>query len=158
MSKLHHSIRGPLNLWVRIASLSMALALTGCVDSIEHNEVQAAKKAEEFVEIAFVRNDSERAYGLLAAATKRYVPPEQFKRVLARLHPQGSPKAVRAIEYEPMKGEKAIYIYLAGEHSGEHFYYRITLEGTAAGEYRVLKFERSLEPYAVSPERKKINR
>lgn len=136
--------------------LCVALALAGCLDPIEHDEIQAARKAQEFVEVAFVKNDGARAYGLLAPATKRYVSLEQFKHVLARMHPQGSPKNARALESEPMKGEKAIYIYLAGENSGEHFYYRITLEGTKASEYRVLKFERSNQPFLPAPDRKKI--
>src|SRR4249920_2621796 len=87
---------------VRVLAFSMAAGLAACVDSIEHNAAQAAKKAEEFVEVAFVRNDGERGYALLAPAIKGYVSQEQFKNVLARLHPQGSPKNVRASEYEPM--------------------------------------------------------
>ena len=55
-----------------------------------------------------------------------------------------------------MKGEKAIYVYLSGENSGEWFHYRITLEGTAKTDYGVLKFERSNEPYAGSADRKKL--
>lgn len=143
---------------VRLLALSMAAALTACVDSIEHNVGQAAKKAEEFVDVAFGRNDGERGYALLAPAIKGYVSQEQFKHVLARLHPQGLPKNVRAIEYEPMQGEKAIYIFLAGEHSGEHFYYRITMKGSAATDYRVLKFERANEPYPPSNDKKPIGK
>ena len=143
---------------VRFLALSLATALTACADSIEHNEVQAAKKAEEFAEAAFVRSDGERGYALLAPATKRYVSLEQFKHVLSRLHPQGPPKNARAIEYEPMQGEKAIYIYLSGEHSGERFHYRITMEGTAATDYRVLKFERANEPFPPSPNKKPIRK
>ena len=141
---------------LRLLVLLAFLGATGCVEPIEHNEIQAAKKAEEFAEVAFAKGDVERGYGLLAPATKHYVSLEQFKRVLSRLHPQASPKNLRASEYEPMKGEKAIYIYLSGEHSGEQFYYRITMEGTAAGEYRVLKFERSNEPYSGSSDRKRV--
>ena len=141
---------------LQFLSLLLAVALAGCAEPIEHNAVQAAHKAEEFAELAFVRSDGERGYAMLAPATKRYVSLEQFKHVLSRLHPQGLPRNVRAIEYEPMKGEKAVYLYLTGEHSSEHFYYRITLEGTAATGYRVLKFERANEPYPPSPDRKPI--
>ena len=136
--------------------LSVAIALLGCIGSIEHDPARAAKKAEEFVDVAFVRNDGERGYALLAPATKRYVSLEQFKRVVARMHPQAAPKSVRVLDSEPMKGEKAIYVYLSGENSGERFHYRITLEGTAKTDYGVLKFERFLEPYAGSSERKKL--
>ena len=143
---------------VRLLALSMALAMTGCVESIDHDNLRAAKKAEEFVAAAFVTGDGERGYELLAPATKRYVSLEQFKLVLTRLHPRSSPKNVRAFEYEPMTGEKAIYIFLAGEHSGEQFYYRITMVGTKATEYQVLKFDRSLEPYPPSPNRKPLGK
>ena len=134
----------------------MAVALLGCVESIEHDQARAAKKAEEFVQVAFVKSDGDRGYGLLASATKRYVSLEQFKQVVARLHPQAAPKSVRVLELEPMKGEKAIYVYLSGENSGEWFHYRITLEGTAKTDYGVLKFERSNEPYTGSTDRKKL--
>jgi len=136
--------------------LAAALALTACAEKIEHDAVAAARQAEAFAEIAFVRNDGERGYGLLAPATRRYVSLEQFKRTLSRLHPRALPKNLRALEYELMKGEKALYIYLAGEHSGEHFYYRITLAGTAATEYRVLTFERANDPYPPSPGKQKL--
>lgn len=141
-----------------LGSLATAAALGGCAGPIEHNEAEAAKKAEEFAEIAFARSDAERSYALLAPATKRYVSLEQFKHVLSRLHPQQAPKNVTAIEYEPMHGEKAIYIYLSGELPGERFYYRVTMEGSADTGYRVLKFERAHEPYAASPERKPIRK
>ena len=140
---------------MRLLGLPMAVALLGCVDSIEHDQARAAKRAEEFVQVAFVKGDGERGYGLLAPATKRYVSLEQFKRVVARMHPQAAPKSVRVLEFEPMKGEKAIYVYLSGENSGEWFHYRITLEGTAKTDYGVLKFERSNEPYPGSSDRKK---
>jgi hypothetical protein len=49
-----------------------------------------------------------------------------------------------------MHGEKAIYIFLIGDNSGEHFYYRLTMEGTAATGYRVLRLDRSIAPYPPS--------
>jgi len=146
----------PIQQRMRLLCLLMAVALLGCVESIEHDQARAAKKAEEFVQVAFVKSDGDRGYALLAPATKRYVSLEQFKRVVARMHPQAAPKNVRVSEFEPMKGEKAIYVYLSGENSGEGFHYRITLQGTAKTEYDVLKFERSNEPYAGSPGRKKL--
>jgi len=146
----------PIQQRMRFLCLPIAVALLGCVESIEHDQARAVKKAEEFVQVAFVKSDADRGYGLLAPATRRYVSLEQFKRVVARMHPQAAPKSVRVLEFEPMKGEKAIYVYLSGENSGEWFHYRITLEGTAKTDYGVLKFERSNEPYAGSSDRKKF--
>ena len=136
--------------------LSVAIAPLGCIESIEHDPARAAKKAAEFVQVAFVKSDADRGYALLAPATKRYVSLEQFKQVIARMHPQAAPKSVRVLDSEPMKGEKAIYVYLLGENSGERFHYRITLAGTAKTDYGVLKFERSNEPHAGSSDRKKL--
>ena len=146
----------PIRRRIGFLCLPVAVALLGCIESIEHDPARAAKKAEEFVQVAFVRSDAERGYALLAPATKRYVSLEQFKLVVARMHPQAAPKSLRVLEFEPMKGEKAIYVYLSGENSGEWFHYRITLAGTAKTDYGVLKFERSNEPYSGSSDRKRV--
>jgi hypothetical protein len=53
-----------------------------------------------------------------------------------------------------MFGEKAIYIFLTGENSGEHFYYRLTMEGTATTGYRVLRLDRGGTPYPQSSDKK----
>jgi hypothetical protein len=127
-----------------------AIGLMGCAESIKHDEVAAGKKAEEFAKVAFVKQDIENGYALLADATKRYVSLEQFKTVVSKLHPKAFPRAVTASEYQPMHGEKAIYIFLIGDNSGEHFYYRLTMEGTAATGYRVLRLDRSIAPYPPS--------
>jgi hypothetical protein len=132
------------------------MGLLGCIESIEHDPAGAGKKAEEFAEIAFVKQDSENGYALLADGTRRYVSREQFKQVVAKLHPRAYPKNVKASEYEPMAGEKAIYIFLMGENSGERFYYRLTLEGSATTPYRVLRLDRSGEPYPASSDKKRL--
>lgn len=142
----------------RLYVLILALVLMGCVESIDHDAAVAGKRAEEFAQLVFVKQDVENGYALLADGAKRYVSREQFKKVLEKLHPRAYPKNVRATEYEPMAGEKAIYIFLLGENSGERFYYRLTLEGTATAPYRVLRLDRSSEPYPASSEKKKIER
>jgi hypothetical protein len=140
----------------RLYSLILTMGLLGCIESIEHDPAGAGKKAEEFAEIAFVKQDSENGYALLADGTRRYVSREQFKQVVAKLHPRAYPKNVKASEYEPMAGEKAIYIFLMGENSGERFYYRLTLEGSATTPYRVLRLDRSGEPYPASSDKKRL--
>ena len=140
----------------RLYLLILALVLMGCIESIDHDAAVAGKKAEEFAQLVFVKQDIENGYALLADGAKRYVSLDQFKKVLAKLHPRAYPKNVRATEYEPMAGEKAIYIFLIGDNSGEHFYYRLTLEGTATTPYRVLRLDRSGEPYPASSDKKKL--
>ena len=133
-----------------------AVGLMGCMEKINHDASSAGKKAEEFAQVAFVKQDVENGYGLLADGTKRYVSLEQFKAVLSKLHPKGFPKTVTALEYEPMPGEKAIFIFLTGENSGEHFYYRLTMEGTATTGYKVLRLDRASQSYPASSDKKKL--
>jgi hypothetical protein len=137
--------------------LMFAVGLMGCVESVNHDELSAGKKAEEFARNAFVKQDIENGYALLADGTKRYVSLAQFKEVVSKLHPKAFPKTVIASEYEPMAGEKAIYIFLMGENSGEHFYYRLTMEGTATTGYKVLRLDRAGQPYPSSNEKKSFS-
>ncbi len=138
-------------------SLMAAIGLLSCMETVQHDASSAAKKAEEFARAVFVRQDIEAGYALLADGTRRYVSQDQFKTVVSKLHPQGFPTTVTALEYEPMPGEKAIYIFLIGDRAGEHFYYRLTMEGTASTGYRVLRFDRSIQPYAPSNDRKRLS-
>lgn len=141
----------------RLFLLVFAVGLIGCVETIHHDESSAGKKAEEFARIVFVKQDVENGYELLADGTKRHVSREQFKTVLSKLHPKAFPKTVTALEHEPMPGEKAIYIFLTGENSGEYFYYRLTMEGTATTGYKVLRLDRAGQPYPPSNEKKRFS-
>jgi hypothetical protein len=141
----------------RLCSLILPLVLMGCIESIDHDPAVAGKRAEEFAQIVFVKQDIENGYTLLADGAKRYVSREQFKAVLTKLHPRAYPKNVTASEYEPMPGEKAIYIFLLGDNSGERFYYRLTLEGTAKTPYKVLRLDRASEPYPPSSDKKRLD-
>jgi hypothetical protein len=137
--------------------LICSASLLSCAGSVDHDSESAAKRAEEFAQIAFVKQDIDNGYALLADATKRYVSIGQFKEVLAKLHPKGQPKTVVASAYEPMAaGESAIYIFLTGENSGEQFYYRLTMAGSATTDYKVLRFDRGSAPYAPSKDKRSI--
>jgi hypothetical protein len=146
-----------IRLEYRLFLLIFTVGLIGCVETIQHDESSAGKKAEEFAQIVFVKQDVENGYELLADGTKRHVSRGQFKTVLSKLHPKAFPKTVTAIEYEPMPGEKAIYIFLTGENSGEYFYYRLTMEGTATTGYKVLRLDRAGQPYPPSNEKKRFS-
>ena len=138
-------------------ALIFAVSLAGCIESVDHDPASARKRAEEFVEVVFVKRDIETGYALLAEGTRRYVSPDQFKAVVSKMHPRGFPKMVTALEYEPMPGEKAIYVFLTGDQSVEHFYYRLTMEGTASTGYSVLRLDRASQPYSSSDERKRFS-
>ncbi len=136
-------------------AVAFVMAWMGCAGSIQHDENLAGKRAVEFAEIAFVKHDLQKGYALLSANTKRYVPFEKFEELVVKLHPRGGfPTSVAATEYEPMPGEKAIYIYLRGENSREHFDYIITMEGTASTDYRVLKLDRGSGLYSSGYKKK----
>lgn len=138
--------------------LAFVMGLMGCAESINHDEVLAGRRAVEFAQAAFVKHDIKNGYALLSDSAKRYVSFEQFKEVLSRLHPKAFPTSVTASEYEPMPGEKAIHIFLIGENSGEHFYYRLTMEGTATTGYRVLRLYRGSDPYPSSSHKQKFRK
>lgn len=122
-----------------VSSLIILLLLSGCSDTIDHDPNLAARKAEEFAALAYVQQDFAGAYALLTESTRRHVSPAQFQQTLAKNQAGAKPAKVVAQEYEPMSGEKAIYIYLVGDNGGTS--YRITLEGSGASGYRVLRFD-----------------
>ncbi|TMA10247.1 MAG: hypothetical protein E6J89_10820 [Deltaproteobacteria bacterium] len=140
----------------RFLALALVMGSMGCKGSVDHDEISAAKSAVEFADVAFVQRDFERGYALLSDSGKRYVSPEKFKETLSRLHPKAFPVSVTASEYEPMRGEKAMHLYLTGENSGERFYYRLTMEGAATTGYRVARFYRESNPYPGASLRQRL--
>lgn len=129
---------------MRICYLALALIATlpACAETVDHDENLAAKRALEFARVIFVEKNLDKGYGLLSDNAKRHIPLDKFKQTIAAMHPRGYPDRVTAIEYEPMAGEKAIYIYLSGRNADDQsFNYRVTMEGTAATDYKVLKID-----------------
>lgn len=124
-----------LQIWLIGALLAAGLA--GCSEPIRHNDSLARRRALEFAEVALVRRDFDRGYALLSKGAKSHVPPEKFRETLVRLHEDGYPTKITATGLKPMFNEKAIYVYLSGETSGKFFQYTLTLEGTAASDYKV---------------------
>ena len=60
-----------------------------------------------------------------------------------RLKPveEGKPTRVTAKEFQPMPGENALWIYLSGKNGEDQFSYRLTMEATGAGDYKVLTID-----------------
>ena len=121
--------------------LVIVLGFSGCADKYQHNPNLAAKKAEEFATLAFVKQDYDGAYARLADGTRRYVTAAQFKQTLTKNQAESKPAKVVAKEYEPIGGEKAMYVYLTASNGSGQFSFRITMEGTADSGYRVLRFD-----------------
>lgn len=139
--------------WLCLTALALA---SSCAGKYEHSPSVAGQKAEEFAVLAWVKQDYNAAYLLLAEGTRRHVSPEQFKQTLTKDQSSVRPARIVAREYEPMAGEKAIYIYLTGEDGGGPSAYRITLEGTASSGYKVLRFDRGAGFNLPGGERKKL--
>jgi hypothetical protein len=150
---LSHLHRRSLQIYFFV--LGSILGLLGCAGKAAHDEALAAKRAVEFAETVFVQNDIEKGYRLLSDGARRHVPLEKFKETVTRMHPNGYPTSVTAREFEPMPGgEKAIYIFLTGDGSGDRFDYKLTLEGSAATDYRVTNLEPGTSSHFLMEHRK----
>jgi hypothetical protein len=128
--------------WIFPGSAACLLAviwLTGCAESPKQNENLAAQRAIEFARIVLVNKNFDEGYELLADGGKRHISSAKFKETMIRLHPRGFPTAVTAKEYQPMPGENALWIYLNGQNPEIH--YRLTMEATASGDYKVLTID-----------------
>ena len=135
----------------RIAILIVLVVLAGCVRSVKHDEALAGKRAIEFAQVAFVDQNFARAYELLSEGGKRHLSLDKFKETITRMHPQAFPTKVTALEYQPMPGENAIWIYLAGQNAEQQFQYRLTMETTENGDYKVLAFDSGAVGRMFSP-------
>ncbi len=124
----------------RITSTLLLLMLFGCGENIQHDTELAARRAVEFAELAFVRQNLEKSHLLLADSARSYVPLDKFRETIVKSHPSGYPTRVTAVRSEPVKGEKAVYVLVRGEASSGNFQYSLTLTGTAASDYRVTIF------------------
>ena len=94
--------------------------------------------------------------GELSDGMKAHFSFEQFKELVAKMHPSNYPTKVQSTEFEPMPGQKAMNIFLVGEHGEEKFYYRFTMEGVKETDYKVSGLWRGQGPYPPSKMRKTL--
>jgi hypothetical protein len=118
----------------------------------------AAESAEEFAQVAIIDNDPERAHSLLWEQGKVRLSVDEIAQGLERMHPEGRPTKIRAIEYEPVFGQPAMNIFLRGTgiNDSDDAYYRFVMMGTEESGYRVADFMRGSGPYPPSSIRKPI--
>ena len=128
---------------LRLCALLAALAALApsCAETIKHDEKLVGRRAIEFAQAVLVNKNFTKGYELLADGGKRHIPMEKFIESMTRLHPRGFPSRVTAKEYQPMPGENAIWIYLVGQNSEDQFQYRVTMEATGNGDYKVLNID-----------------
>ncbi len=134
----------------------LLVSVSGCTESVKHDETIAGKRAVEFSRAALIDKDLQKAYQLLSESGKRHVPFDKFKQTIESMSTRGSPSRVIATEYEPMAGEKAIYIFLRAQNGDEQVNYRVTLEGTADTDYKVLKIDQGAGFPTLSNQKRKF--
>ena len=118
--------------------------LSSLFESITHNAALAAKRAEEFAEVALVKHDLDDAYAMMSSKARGYVTLEQFKDSMAAFHPGGYPKTIKIVETRPVKDMATVYVLLRGEDgSGGVFNYQFMLNGTEKTDYKVTTVKRS---------------
>jgi hypothetical protein len=140
--KLHPNDKG--NPMTKIfAALFLLLVLFACTEKFDHDPDLAAKPAVEFAEVAFVRQDFDKSYLLLADKARSYVPADKFKESVLSYHPNGYPSKVTAVSAHPVLDEKIITVSLSGEGSSGQFGYTLRVAETTATDYRVTTFTRS---------------
>ena len=127
------------------------MVLASCAGSVKHDETLAARRAIEFAQQVFINKNFAKGYELLSEGGRRHLSLEKFTETLTRMHPRSFPTKVRATEFQPMPGEKAIWIYLAGQNAEEQFQYRFTMEATDNGDYKVLAFDSGVVARMFSP-------
>jgi len=135
--------------------LALCALVASCAESTQHDENLAAKRAIEFAQATLIDKNLDQGYQLLAAGGKRHVSLDKFKETVTRLHPRGFPSKVTAKEYQPMPGEKALWIYLAGQNAEDQFQYRLIMEATDNGDYKVLTLDSGLVGRFFSPSSEK---
>lgn len=138
-----HSFAG-YSMALGFLSWALALGLVSCAGSVQHDEALAAKRALEFAKVVLIEKDFAKGHAMLSDGGKRHIPLDKLKQTVASMHPRSYPSKVTALEFEPMLGENAIYIFLSGYTGEELISYRLTLEGTAATDYKVLKIDQGM--------------
>jgi hypothetical protein len=125
----------------------LALALlfpAACSERVTHDEALASKRAEEFAESALIRQNFERAYAQMSSKARGYLPLENFRETIVRLHPDGYPRTIKATGARPVKDATTIYVTLRGEDgSGRVFEYQVMLNGSEKSDYQVSTVRRT---------------
>jgi hypothetical protein len=129
------------------------MLLAGGVWGCGHDPKAAAARAEEFGRAAFQAQNLDDAYALLSEPAQEQMSKQDLAATLARMHPQGYPAGLRAVEYEDLAARGAINVYLLGEGTGEMFSYRLTMDGSRLWGYRVGGLFRYLQGFPANAAR-----
>jgi hypothetical protein len=93
-----------------IAAIFLLTGMFGCAESIEHDSNLASRRAVEFAEATFVRRNLDKGYALLADKARSYVPMEKFNEKVTKMHPNGHPSKVTAVNAVAVPGERIVNV------------------------------------------------
>ena len=126
---------------VRITSTFLLLTLLlSCGENIQHDTDLAARRAVEFADLAFVRQNLEKSHLLLADSARSYVPLDKFRETIVKSHPSGYPTRVAPCGPSRLKAKKRSMSWCGAKRAQATSQYSLTLTGTAASDYRVTLF------------------
>jgi hypothetical protein len=137
-----------------ISLLLFFFAPSAQIKIITHNQKKAADSAGRFAQTAFLAKDYKKAHGLLAEETRKKVSADKLAEAIQKMHPADKfPSEVKAIEYEPQPGQRAMNIYLKGTAGQESFYYRLYMVGDSVSGYEAAGLFRGSGPYPSKAKR-----
>lgn len=117
--------------------------LTSCVQTtqIRHDTTPAAQKAEQFARAAFVERDYQKAQQFTSSMVQKGpIPLEELQKAVPKMHDAGYPTEVTITEYEPIPGQRSMYIYATGTNGEKKYYYRFGMSGDVDAGYKVGAF------------------
>ena len=126
------------------------LSISCGISVIAHDEQAAANSAAKFADLAFIRSDYSGARALLAPQLEQATAGDKLAAEVGKMHGGGRPSEVKAIEFEPLRGQRAMNIYLKGKRGDEEFFYRLLMLGDRGAGYKVGGLWRGSGPYPPS--------
>jgi hypothetical protein len=131
-----------------VVTFAFALALPACGARVTvHDEMKAARVAEKFARAAFVARDFPTAHGFMSKEAQEQIPLSTLTEAAAKMHAAGLPTSVKATDFEPISGQRAMNILLVGQNGSESFYYRLVMVGDSGSGYSVASVSRGNGPY-----------
>src|SRR4051812_10378630 len=109
------SLLTPARKIIVVTTAAGCLTLSAClhINRFAHEPTMASAQAQRFADAALIEHDLDAAYALLTPEMKKQLSTQQFKDLLAKMHPSTKyPDAVNATDYEPVPGQRGMNIFL----------------------------------------------
>jgi hypothetical protein len=140
-------IREHMNLLIQVCFCFWLFLCAACIPAVTKHEPRlAARSAETFADLAFVKRNSSAAVQTIETGSS-----DEVTAMAERLHPSKNyPVGVAAVSYEPVPGKESMKIYLEGSGVDRSYHYLVVMAGTGSKGYRVSAVYRSEEPFPGS--------